>query len=120
VVSRRAARQFARASARIERTSEYRDSLQVVLELCAELERVLAPTQRERWLALEDALLEHSSRLYRAYFRAGLEYGRQCPAYDRSGAVRGAGSGGGGSLRVPSSVQLEFLAAFARLIGLYR
>jgi len=96
--------------------------LQVVLELGGELERVLEPAQRERWLALEDALLEHSSRLYRAYFRAGLKYGYQRPAHDASGgssAGLGGGSGASGSGRVPSPAQLELLAAFARLLGLF-
>ena len=125
--SRRAVlRRFARASARIERSSEYRRSLQIVLELGGELERVLEPTQKERWLALEDALLEHSSRLYRAYFRAGLTYGRQLPACERSddprvrsgGGSSSGGPGSSGSGRVPSPAQLELLAAFARLIGL--
>jgi hypothetical protein len=84
--------------------------LHVVLELGAELQRVLEAPQRERWLALEDALLEHSSRLYRAYFRAGLECARERSAYDRSGA---------GSGRLPSPAQLELIAAFLRLLGLY-
>jgi len=83
--------------------------LQVVLDLGAELQRVLEPPQRERWLALEDALLEHSSRLYRAYFRAGVECGRERSAYER--AVAGSG-------RLPSPAQLELIAAFLRLIGL--
>jgi hypothetical protein len=106
--SRRAvARQFARASARIERSANYRHGLQLVLELAAELQRVLEPPQRERWLALEEALLEHSSRLYRAYFRAGLEC--RCSAHERSGA---------GVVRLSSPARLELLAALARLLGL--
>ena len=119
-------RQFARAAARIERSAEYRRSLQVVLELGGELERVLEPAQRERWLALEDALHEHSWRLYRAYFRAGLKYMCERPACagpsGRSAGPGGAGSGAGsersGPERVPSPAQLELLAAFARLLGL--
>lgn len=106
--SRRAvARQFARASARIERSAEYQSGFQLVLELAAELQGVLEPAQRERWLALEDALLEHSSRLYRAYFRAGLEC--RLSAHERSGA---------GAVRLSSPARLELLAALARLLGL--
>jgi hypothetical protein len=62
---------------RIERTREYQLSLSHVLELGQRFQAQLAPTQKEQWLALEDALLEHTSRLNQAYFQAGAEFGKQ-------------------------------------------
>lgn len=93
---RRLRRQFARVTTRIERTPEYRQSLQRVLELSQELEAALDSAQRERWLALEEALLDHGVRLHRAYFHAGVEQGRR--------SVRGT----------PGALEQELLLALAR------
>jgi hypothetical protein len=70
-------RRFSRAAARIERTSEYQLSLGQVLELGQRFQAQLDPSQKELWLELEDALLEHISRLNQAYFQAGAELGRR-------------------------------------------
>lgn len=70
-------RRFSQTAMRIERTSEYQLSLGHVLELGQRFQAQLDPAQKEQWLALEDALLEHSSRLNQAYFQAGAEFGRQ-------------------------------------------
>lgn len=70
-------RRFSQAAMRIERTSEYQLSLSHVLELGQRFQAQLEPSQKEQWLALEDALLEHASRLNQAYFQAGAEFGSQ-------------------------------------------
>ena len=70
-------RRLSRAAMRIERTSEYQLSLSRVLELGQRFQAQLEPSQKEQWLELEDALLEHTSRLNQAYFQAGTEFGRQ-------------------------------------------
>lgn len=75
--SRASARRFSHASVRIERTSEYQLSLNRVLELSQRFQQELNPSQKGHWLELEDALLEHASRLNQAYFQAGAEFGRQ-------------------------------------------
>ena len=69
-------RRLSHVTAQLERTPEYRQSLQRLLDLGGQLQSVLDESQRERWLALEEALFDHSSHLQRAYFRAGVEYGR--------------------------------------------
>ena len=68
--------QLARVSTQIEGTDQYQSSLQRVLALGDEFQRGLDGPQRERWLALEDALLEHTERLNRAYFEAGVSIGQ--------------------------------------------
>jgi hypothetical protein len=70
-------RRLSRAAMRIERTSEYQLSLSRVLELGQRFQAQLQPSQQGQWLELEDALLEHTSRLNQAYFQAGTELGRQ-------------------------------------------
>jgi hypothetical protein len=70
-------RRFSQATMRIERTSEYQSSLSRVLDLGQRFQADLDPSQKEQWLALEDALLEHTSRLNQAYFQAGAEFGKQ-------------------------------------------
>ena len=70
-------RRFSQAAMRIEATNEYQLSLNHVLELGQRFQAELSPSQKEQWLALEDALLEHTSRLNQAYFQAGAEFGRQ-------------------------------------------
>lgn len=74
---RASSRRFTQATMRIERTSEYQRSLTQVLELGQRFQAQLEPFQREHWLALEDALLEHTTRLNQAYFQAGVELGKQ-------------------------------------------
>ena len=69
-------RRLKRVTSQLERTREYRRSLKNVLELGHQLQSGLDAAQRERWLALEEALFDHNARLYRAYFCAGVEYGQ--------------------------------------------
>jgi hypothetical protein len=69
-------RRLEHVTSQLERTPEYRQSLQSVLELGSQLQSVLDAAQREHWLALEEALFDHSARLHRAYFCAGVEYGQ--------------------------------------------
>lgn len=136
-VKRRALlRRLERVTAQLERTPEYRQSLQSVLDLGRQLQSVLDATQRERWLALEEALFDHSSRLHRAYFCAGVEYGTALAA-----SVAGDEASAGGAAAnayaasdlmragVPSSailspvarrtaaLELELLSALARWLG---
>ena len=96
----------------------YRQSLQSVLELGSQLQGALDATQREHWLALEEALFDHSSRLHRAYFCAGVEYGQSralgafvSNAETSRGIVLPSGV-------LPSGVlELEILSALARWLG---
>lgn len=85
-------RRFSQATMRIERTSEYQRSLSQLLELGQRFQAQLEPFQKEHWLALEDALFEHTSRLNRAYFQAGAEFGQQSARHrshpHRAGAHR--------------------------------
>jgi len=74
VEPRALSRRLSHAAARIERTTEYQQSLDRVLELGQRFQQGLDAAQKERWLALEDALFEHTSRLHRAYFQAGAEW----------------------------------------------
>ena len=72
---RAARRLLARAAEQIENSAAHQRSLQQVLELDARFRRALQPEQRECWLEFEEALLEHSARLNRTYFEAGVEAG---------------------------------------------
>jgi hypothetical protein len=67
---------LSRVTLQIEHSAECKASLQRVAELGEAFQRELDAPQRERWLALEDALLDHASLLHRAYFEAGVEYGQ--------------------------------------------
>jgi hypothetical protein len=93
-------RRLSRAAMRIERTSEYQLSLNRVLELGQRFQAQLEPSQKEQWLELEDALLEHTSRLNQAYFQAGTEFGRQ---QFRKREFRKRGPGEGGSAKRESA-----------------
>jgi hypothetical protein len=64
-------RLLASAAARVEHTREYRRSLEALQELVASFRGALNETQRARWLAVEDALFEHASRVNEAYFWEG-------------------------------------------------
>ena len=133
-------RRLAHVTAQLERTPEYRQSLQRLLDLGGQLKSVLDASQRERWLALEEALFDHSSHLQRAYFRAGVEYGRSravgalvsddeteagasAARSDRavSRAVTGGVTGGAvtraGSNAGPAALELEIVSALARWLG---
>lgn len=84
------AQALSRAVARIEASREYRRELLQLAELGAAHRKGLDPTQRERWLLLEDALLAHAMRWHEAYFRAGVAHGREASRAGReqSGEVR--------------------------------
>lgn len=77
-------RRLARAAAQIEHSEPYQTSLRRVLELEQSFQRELSAPQRESWLALEDALLEHTERSQRAYFEAGLALGRRDREHDKA------------------------------------
>jgi len=136
-------RRLEHVTSQLERTPEYRRSLQSVLELGSQLQGVLDAAQRERWLALEEALFDHSARLHRAYFCAGFEYGQSralgafvSNAETSPGAAQpsfagtpGAPSAAGELTRAASSsaaasgaqqaaaLELEILSALARWLG---
>jgi hypothetical protein len=74
---RRFDHRLSQIAARIERTREYRRSLAQLLALGQQFQDTLDASQRQSWLALEDALLEHTSQLNQAYFQAGVELGRK-------------------------------------------
>ena len=77
---------LARVAVEIEHSEPYQASLRQVLALGDEFQRSLSEPQRASWLALEDALLEHSERSHRAYFLAGVEVGESALARRRKGA----------------------------------
>jgi hypothetical protein len=68
-------RRLARATEQIEHSEPYQASLRRVVELGHEFQRGLTEPQRAHWLHLEDALLEHTQHLQRAYFEAGVQVG---------------------------------------------
>jgi hypothetical protein len=68
---------MARVASQLEHSGQHQASLRQVLKLGADFQRTLSEPQRERWLAFEEALLEHTERAHRAYFRAGVEVGRR-------------------------------------------
>jgi perilipin-4 len=126
-------RQLARASARIENGSEYQRSLARLSELAAGFQRGLDTVQKSRWLTLEEAMLEHTARLNRAYFYAGAQAGardarvrssshQRSPAVDGSAekaTAAGAASVGAESLSAASlgAAAADAVAADARLIA---
>jgi hypothetical protein len=85
-------RRLAGVTARIERSREYQHSLKQVLELVDQFQHALDSTQLQQWLALEEALLEHSASLNQQYFRAGVELGRR-KHRRRAAALPRVGSG---------------------------
>src|SRR6187549_702411 len=98
---------LARVAAQIERSAPYQASLQQVLKLGDEFQRTLSEPQRASWLALEDALLEHTERSHRAYYLAGIEVGERALARRGKGARR--------SVPRPDE-RCEALSMLARLI----
>jgi hypothetical protein len=126
VNARRARKRYARRL-RLERTPEYRQSLQRLLDLGGQLQSVLDTSQRERWLALEEALFEHSSHLQRAYFRAGVEYGRSRAvealvsndeAQEGESAERSRAAAARASANAESAaLELQIVSALARWLG---
>ena len=100
-------RRLARVAAQIEQSEPYQASLRQVLKLSDELQRTLNEPQRASWLALEDALLEHTERSHRAYFLAGVEVGESARAQ--------RGRGAPGSRRRPDE-RSEALSMLAQLI----
>lgn len=68
-------RKLSVVAARLEQSAGYQSSLRRVLEADEAFQRTLDEAQRASWLNLEDALLDHSWRSNRAFFRAGLEMG---------------------------------------------
>jgi hypothetical protein len=108
-------------TARIERSGAYRRSLRQVLTLVDQFQQSLDAEQRERWLALEEELLEHVSRLNQAYFRAGVELGRRrgrgpprAPSSGESGAL--PARHGGAAKRRERLAEADLIGALARLI----
>ena len=120
-------RRLSHVTAQLERTPEYRQSLQRLLDLGGQLQSVLDASQRERWLALEEALFEHSSHLQRAYFRAGVEYGRSravdalvsdSETEEGANAARSRAAVARASASAESAaLELEIVSALARLLG---
>src|SRR5689334_3477984 len=121
-------RRLSHVTAQLERTPEYRQSLQRLLALGGQLQSVLDASQRERWLALEEALFDHSSHLQQAYFRAGVEYGRRralgalmsddeseagASAAQPRTALSRAGVPRGSSSAEPAALELEIVSALA-------
>lgn len=78
---------LARVAAELEHSEQHQASLQQVLKLGADFQSTLSEPQRARWLALEDALLDHAERSQRAYFLAGVELGQRALA-PRGGKAR--------------------------------
>jgi hypothetical protein len=71
--ARRARRRgLSRAVSRIERSVEYRRSLSELHALASSFQRGLSRSQRERWLAVEEALLAHAERVSHVYYQAGF------------------------------------------------
>jgi hypothetical protein len=71
---------LAQVAVEIEHSEPYQASLRQVLKLGDDFQRTLSEPQRASWLALEDALLEHTERSHRAYFLAGVEVGQRAPS----------------------------------------
>jgi hypothetical protein len=66
---------LARVAEQVEHSEQYQASLRRVMELGRDFQSMLTEPQRAHWLDLEDALLEHTERVQRAYFEAGIEVG---------------------------------------------
>jgi hypothetical protein len=75
------------ASARVERTREYRESLSALQELIVSFRGALDETQRARWLVVEEAFLEHASRANEAYFWEGTRARLAARARDERTAI---------------------------------
>jgi hypothetical protein len=104
--NRRALEQrLADVAAQIEHSEPHQASLRRVLELGADFQSTLSEPQRARWLALEDALLDHAERSQRAYFLAGVEVGQR--ALPRRG---------GKAAPYRSDDRLDALSMLARLV----
>jgi hypothetical protein len=71
---------------------------------------MLDASQRQSWLALEDALLEHTSQLNQAYFQAGMELGRRAGHSRRARDPRL-------SRGTDRARERELIGELARLIG---
>jgi hypothetical protein len=74
---RRLRRRLVQAAAQIEKSPEYQRSLAELAQLAASFQAELEPAQRSKWLALEDALLDHVAWLTRSYFHAGAAWGER-------------------------------------------
>jgi len=72
---RRERHRFARTQRQIEQTALYQQDLAKLAELAAQLRAELPPGTDVRWLELEEALLSHTARLARIYYRAGFAQG---------------------------------------------
>jgi len=64
-----------------EQKRDYQQVLSHVLALSARFQASLDSQQRQQWLELEEALLEHSWLLHGEYFRAGYELGSSVGAH---------------------------------------
>lgn len=101
------AQALSRAVARIEASREYRRELLHLAELGVTHRKGLDPTQRERWLLLEEALLAHAMRWHEAYFRAGVAHGLEASR---------AGPEQSGEVREQSGEVRELVAVLKRLV----
>lgn len=82
--ARRARRRgLSKTVSRVERSAEYRRSLDELHQLASSFRHGLDGAQREQWLLLEEALLAHSERFSRAYYRAGFRCGVEWSARSR-------------------------------------
>ena len=99
----------------LEQRQDYQRLLARLVRLGERFQRSLTAEQRQNWLALEDALLDHAWFLHGYYLKAGYELGKSA-AQNASRAQRrtsGERPGGtGGDLRE----QVALLSAFARLL----
>src|SRR5688572_21439969 len=76
-------RLLAAAAGRIENTPEYLGSLAALQRLVTSFRKELNEAQNRRWLAVEEALLEHAARVNEAYFWEGTAAGgRESPRAD--------------------------------------
>jgi hypothetical protein len=82
-------RLLAAAAARIERTREHRRSEQALHQLVAGFRAELTEAQNARWLAVEEALLEHAARVNEAYFWEGTRASMRLGARHERAAIAG-------------------------------
>ncbi len=98
----------------------YQSSLQRVLSASEQFQRSLGEAQRTSWLTLEDALHDHAWRSNRAFFRAGVEMGRQlasssAPAPSRRSKARPRPSRSSGASTDDKDIILTLLDIIRRL-----
>jgi hypothetical protein len=75
--ARRSQKDWEALALEFEQNQDYQQLLARVLALSARFQASLSREQRQHWLELEEALLDHSWLLHGEYFRAGFELGRR-------------------------------------------